>query len=173
MEAKTLPYIISQKQSVLTTGFLSLISFTIPFLLGHPQILVGAIVNAGLFLAALFLPKKQLVSLVFLPSLGVLSRGLIFGPLTPFLILVLPFIWFSNWFLTQVFKKAYSFKLGFILSVLLAAGLKTLFLFSSTWTLVNLKVLPKPFLISMGQIQFITACLGGVIAWLVKKVSKI
>jgi len=63
---------------------LAVLSFLIPFSLGHSQFLTGTLVNTFLFLAALFLPKRLLWPLIFLPSLAVLSRGLIFGPLTVF-----------------------------------------------------------------------------------------
>ncbi len=166
--SQSLPLVLPQQRLLITFSLLGFLSFAMPFSLGHPQLLVGTIVNACLFSAALFLPKKFLYPLVFFPSLGVLSRGLIFGSLTPFLSLLLPFIWLSNMFLVNTFKKLY--KLGYIFSALLAAVLKAGFLFASASILVKLKILPQPFLISMGQLQMITALLGAGVTFILVKV---
>jgi hypothetical protein len=165
---KSLPFVLPPQTLLLSFAFLGFLSFAVTFSLGHPQLLVGTIVNACLFSAALYLPKKFLYPLIFLPSLGVLSRGLIFGPLTPFLVLMLPFIWFSNMLLVQVFKNF--FYLGFIISALLAAVLKAVFLFSCAFVLVKFKVLPQPFLVAMGQLQLITALLGAILSFISKKI---
>ena len=105
---------------------LSFLSFIVPFSLGHPQWLVGTIINASLFLAAIFLPKKFFTPLIILPSLGVLGRGIIFGPFTSFLIYFLPFIWLGNLILILVFKMLYkkSSNFKYFLSVFCAAAVK-------------------------------------------------
>lgn len=166
--SKPLPLTLPSQKLLITFSFLSFFSFALPFSLGHPQLLVGTIVNACLFTAALYLPVKFLYALVFFPSLGVLSRGLIFGPLTSFLVLMLPFIWLGNVFLINVFKKLYS--LGFIASALLAAILKTAFLFTTAFILVKVKILPQLFLVSMGQLQLVTALLGASLSFIIRQV---
>jgi hypothetical protein len=67
-------------------------SFALPFLLGHPQLLVGILVNAFLVLGALHMKKYSLLPLIMLPSLGVLARGVVFGPFTMFLVYMIPLI---------------------------------------------------------------------------------
>ena len=89
-------YTLSLIQENLEFFFYSFIAFVIPFVIGHPQIVVGIIVNASLVLAALNLKNKKLVPIIFLPSVAVLSKGLIFGSFTIFLIYIIPFIWISN-----------------------------------------------------------------------------
>jgi len=160
--------LVSEKTLFLGLAFLS---FSIPFSLGHSQLLTGTLVNAFLFSAALFLPKRLLWPLLFLPSLAVLSRGLIFGPLTVFLIFLLPFVWVGNFLLVFIFKKVYNL-LGFGLGVLSAALSKQIFLFTFTFAFFKIGLLPRLFLTTMGLNQFLTASLGGLLAWLIFKKVK-
>ena len=72
MEEKTLsisfPINLSAVASSLVFAGLSILSIIIPFSLGHPQLLVGTIVNACLFLAVIFLPSKYYLPLaIFIP----------------------------------------------------------------------------------------------------------
>lgn len=166
---KTLSTSITNKAISLTYVSISFLCFVIPFLLGHPQILVGTIVNAGLFLAALFLPQLMVYSLVFFPSLAVLSRGIIFGPLTSFLFLMIPFIWLGNFLLVSVFKKILAIKESYWLAAIAASLVKFLFLFSISLLLFRLKILPQAFITTMGIFQLITALLGSLVAFIIKK----
>lgn len=149
-------------QFVLFIG-LSLLSFSVPFFLGHPQWLVGTTINACLFLGAIFLPKKFILPLIIFPSLGVLSRGIIFGPLTMFLVYFLPFIWLANLALILVFKKVFP-HLNYFFSVFLAAAAKFLFLFIVANVYFEFALVPKIFLQLMGINQFLTALAGGIIS---------
>ena len=139
---------------------LACFSFIIPFSLGHSQFLTGTLTNSFLFLAIIFLPRRLFWPLIFLPSLAVLSRGLIFGPLTIFLIYLLPFIWLGNYFLMVVFKKIND-RYNFYLSVFLAALVKGLVIFIPTFFFFKINLLPYFFLRTMGFNQFLTAILGG------------
>jgi hypothetical protein len=128
---------------------------------------VGTVVNATLVLAALkFDSRKELLPLLFAPSLGVLARGLIFGPMTPFLLIMLPFIWVGNailvWGISEIHKKKeknYGIALG------VSSIAKTIFLFSVAFILVSLAILPSPFLAAMGILQLQTAIMGGLLAF--------
>lgn len=146
---------------------LFLVGFLVPFTMGHPQELVGVLVNATLVLSAIeFGLKKKTLPLLFAPSLGVLARGLIFGPLTPFLLIMLPFIWISNAILvygvSKIFKekeKNYGIALG------VSAAAKSGFLFGVSFVLVSAAILPPMFLTAMGIIQLYTALVGGALAF--------
>lgn len=140
------------------------IAFFIPFLIGHPQILVGTIVNAMLIVSALELNTKKTLPIIFAPSLGVLARGLIFGPFTPFLAIMIPFIWVGNTILV-VGIKFLNKKTNYWLALGLATGAKVGFLFSIALTLVSLSILPAMFLIVMGEMQLLTAISGGIVAF--------
>lgn len=144
----------------------SAVCFLVPFLIGHPQLVVGVLVNAALILASLNLKGWKLLPVVILPSIAVLSRGLIFGPFTVFLLYMIPFIWISNWILVWSFKK---FNLGLKLnrwSVLgIGTSLKAGFLFGSAFLLVKFGVLPVLFLTTMGLLQVYTAVAGGLLAF--------
>lgn len=135
-------------------------AFFVPFSLGHPQWLVGMIVNACLFLSAIFLPQKYWLAIAVLPSLGVLARGAVFGPFTLFLVYFLPFIWLGNLILIWVFRRV-----GFIA----AAAAKFLFLFLTASIYFKFYIVPAIFLQAMGLNQLATALAGGTIAFLILK----
>lgn len=172
-KTKTLSLPLTSSIAILTFIGLSLLSLIFPFSLGHPQWLVGAIVNACLFLSAIFLPKKYFAPLIILPSLGVLGRGIIFGPFTYFLVYFLPFIWFGNLILILFFKKLYrtfDSKLShsrFFLAVFCASAVKFLFLMAVANLYFGLNLVPKLFLQVMGINQLFTALAGGAIAWFI------
>lgn len=169
MNRNSLPIVLQSRTLLITFTLISFLSFAIPFSLGHPQIIVGSIVNASLFLSAIFLPEKFIYPVIFMPSLAVLSRGIIFGPFTPFLVFMIPFIWVGNWLLVFVFKKVFNLYKNYWLAVFSAAFLKQLFLFTMAVLLFRLHFVPKIFLTTMGIFQFITASLGGILAFLIKK----
>lgn len=157
----SLPLELSSLSAGIIFISMSLASFFVPFALGHPQWLVGTIVNACLFLGAAYLPKKYFIPLAVLPSLGVLARGLVFGPLTLFLVYFLPFIWLGNLVLILSFKR-----FGFIG----AACAKFLFLFLLANIYFRLSVVPAVFISLMGLNQLATALSGGLIALLILKI---
>lgn len=162
------PVILTNKVSVMVfTGIFSL-SFFIPFSLGHPQWLVGTIVNTCLFLAVIFLPRKFFLPLIIFPSLGVLARGVIFGPFTPFLIYFLPFIWLSNLVLILMFKKLYFS--NYFFAIFIASAAKYLFLFAAANTYFKLHFVPAVFLQAMGTSQLFTAVTGGIISFIFFKI---
>jgi len=156
-----LPIIMENKKAMLFFVSIFSLSFFVPFFLSHSQLLTGIIVNACLFSAAVFMPKRFFIPLIVFPSLGVLARGIIFGPLTVFLIYFLPFIWLSNLILISVFKKFYS--LNSFISVFIAAVAKYLFLFITASLYFKFKFIPAVFLQTMGINQFLTALIGGII----------
>jgi len=136
-----------------------------PFFLGHPQLVVGVVVNAALILAALNMKNHMLIPIILLPSVGVLSRGLIFGPFTNFLLVMMPFIWIGNFILIYAFKKLMlEKKLNRWLTLGIGAVAKTGFLFLSAFVLFKLNLLPALFLTTMGLFQLYTAVAGGVLA---------
>jgi len=161
-----LPINLSTSIPVLIFIGLSLLSFSIPFALGHPQGLVGTIVNACLLLAAIFLPRKFILPLIVFPSLGVLARGIIFGPFTMLLVYFLPFIWLANLVLILVFEKLFS-HLNYFFSVFFGATAKALFLFTIANVYFQLSLAPKIFVQLMGLNQFLTALAGGTISWII------
>ena len=68
------------------------LAFLVPMIFSSPQWLIGTMVNALLFIAALKLDFKKQLPIIILPSLGALAHGVLFGPLTVFLLYFLPFI---------------------------------------------------------------------------------
>lgn len=154
VEKNALEYFFSNYELFLYSG----VCFFIPFLLGHPQWLVGTIVNAGLVLTALNLKGLKVLPPILLPSLAVLARGAIFGPFTPALLYMVPFIWLGNGILVNSFQ---SFKPSIALFV--GALGKAGFLFTSAFLLNKIGLVPPLFLTAMGIMQLYTALSGGLI----------
>ena len=151
----------------------SAVCFFIPFLLAHPQLLVGSIVNASLILAAFNLKSYKMLPVIMIPSLGVLTKGLIFGPFTIFLIYMIPFIWIGNSILVYAFKKLHLHrKVNKWVTLVIGTLAKTAFLFGAAFVLVKVGVLPAMFLTAMGLLQLYTALLGGVIAFSIQGIKK-
>ncbi|MGV8171155.1 MAG: hypothetical protein ACP5OA_00505 [Candidatus Woesearchaeota archaeon] len=146
---------------------LSMIGFFLPFVLSHPQIIVGIIVNAMLIIGATYLRGHKILPLILLPSIGVLTAGIIFGTYTIFLLYLIPFIWLGNAIYVYVYKHV-SFRentwKGRILGVGIASILKVGFLLGITFLLVQLLIVPIIFLTVMGLLQLVTALIGGIVA---------
>lgn len=151
----------------------TLAAFLIPFTLGHPQLLVGTLVNSALFLAALNLKGFKMLPIIIAPSLGVLTKGLIFGPLTIFLVYMIPFIWIGNALLVYSFK-AFNVdkKVNSLVSIGISAAAKTIFLFAVAYVLFKLNLVPQIFLTTMGLFQLYTAVAGGIVALGIHKAKK-
>lgn len=166
-------YSVSYFQQFFEMFIYSGVCFLLPLFIGHPQIVVGVLVNTMLILSALNLQKYKLLPVILLPSLGVLISGLIFGSLTVYLLYFIPFIWIGNSILVFSFKY---FKLGeklnYFVALFIGSALKATFLFSVAYILVKLSIVPAIFLTVMGGMQLTTALLGGLIAYPVQKIKK-
>jgi hypothetical protein len=129
-----------------------------PFLLVGPQLFVGTMVNMSLIGSALYTKGRKLVPIMILPSLGVLSRGLIFGPMTIFLVYMLPFIWLGNAILVFSVKLFHlKMKRSYAFASVFGSCIKFILLFSSALLLYTLGIIPAAFVIAMGTVQLITA----------------
>jgi len=158
------------KQKVIELVAYSLIAFFIPFFIGHPQLLVGTMVNATLILSSVYLKRNFLLPVIFMPSIAVLSRGLIFGPFTIFLVYFVPFIWVGNFMLVAFFKGLYlKNKTNYFITLLSGSFAKAFFLFLIALLFFKLNLIPEIFLTTMGTMQFTTAILGGITAFAIIK----
>ncbi len=138
--------------------------YLIPLVLSGSQLVVGSVVNAALFTAALHLNRRTLFLLAVLPSLGALSHGVLFGPLSWFLFYFLPFIWAGNRILIDIFRQTRVLPAAWA-RIVLAAALKALLLFVAANFYYRWQIVPKPFITAMGLIQFETAVIGGFSVW--------
>lgn len=142
------------------------ICFFLPFFLHQSQYLTGTIINTALVLSALRLKTNKLLPIIIMPSLGVLMAGLLFGTLTNYLLYLIPFIWIGNasliYFVRKINKK--------LVSLPVATVIKAGFLFSATFILVKLTLIPSAFLVAMGPIQLLTSLSGGTIAFGINKI---
>ncbi|MEM4598526.1 MAG: hypothetical protein QW400_02445 [Candidatus Diapherotrites archaeon] len=150
-----------------------LFCFFLPFLLSHSQqqLIVGTLVNAMLVLSAIRLRMRYSMPAIFLPSLGVVSAGMLFGNLTQYLILLVPFIWIGNFALVSVFKKMS--RRPFHIRALSAAALKASLLSIATFALVLFSLVPSALLVPMSLVQFVTALSGSALAFAMLKGLKL
>lgn len=158
-------YILSNIQQNIELIMYTALCFFMPFFIGHPQLVVGIAVNAALVLAALNLKGYKALPIIILPSVAVLSRGLVFGPFTMFLIYMIPFVWIGNSLLVFSIKYLNLHKNKnryFAIGVGIAA--KVAFLFVSAYVLFSLGIIPAAILGAMGLLQLYTAIAGSALA---------
>ncbi len=151
-------------------GFAGVATF-LPFFI-HVQWLTGPIVNAILILVLFLVGIRSALVLCLIPSLMALSGGLLPAILAP----VVPFIMISNvlfiiiidWFYNNIKEEKKAYWLG----VVIAAGLKFVFLFLSVSIIGKLLIKPE-LTVKVAQLmswpQFATAVTGGMIAWVILK----
>ncbi len=141
---------------------LPVVAFAIPFFVAGPQWLTGTAVNCLLILAAARLPRRLVLPVIILPSVGAVAHGMLFGPFTSFLLFFVPFIWVGNWLFTTLFLSLRRF--SEIVAVCTGALTKAAFLALSALVFFRLHLVPELFVRSMGLMQFLTALAGGALA---------
>ena len=166
-------YLISNYHELFETVVYSAVAFLVPFFLGHSQLVTGMIVNMALVLAALNLRNGKLLPVIFLPSIGALAGGMIFGPFTIYLVYMIPFIWAGNFLLVYLVKRlSLSGRKNSLLSLGAGAAVKSAFIFAGALALFSLAVIPKQLLVPMGILQLATALIGGNLALGVQRLKK-
>ena len=162
----------SMKSEAIEIVLYSLVGFFLPFMLAHPQWLVGTIVNAMLISAAMSVRGYKLLPVILLPSIGVVAAGMIFGMFTPFLFYMIAFIWIGNALLVGIFKFFNVHKKwDYASTLIIGAGVKSLFLFIAAFVLFKFGLIPVVFLSAMGIMQWVTVMSGGVLAFCFEKVK--
>ncbi len=152
-------WLLENIDTILLTSFYAL-SFSIPFLIEKPQILVGMCINLLITISTLKFGLKKTIPILILPSLSAYLHGILFNGATIFLLYLIPFIILSNLIYSSVIYKVGNK----YISVILGSFLKTVFLFSVANIFVNSFNLPTIFLTTMGINQLITALTGGILA---------
>ena len=167
-------YILSNTHQYFEMILYSVVCYALPLLIGHSQIVVGIIVNALLITSALNLKEYKLLPVIIVPALGALSRGILFGPFTIFLIYLIPFIWIGNAILVFAFKwLKLHLKQNYWLTLILGSAAKAGFLFAIAFILFKLNIIPVIFLTAMGTLQLTTAIFGGIAAYGIHKIKKL
>jgi len=138
--------------------------------LAHNQIIVGTVVNSLLFFTASNIEKRYHWLVAVFPSILALFQGFLFGSFTIFLAYFLPFIWVGNYLLMTVSEK---FKKNSNIALFVSPVVKSLFLFSIAFILVNTHFVPRIFLTSMGIFQLLTAVFGGILFIIVNKLVNV
>ena len=146
----------------------SFAAFFIPFAFQGPQLLIGSVVNALLVGVALEKEAWKALPIIALPSLGVITYGLLFGSFTPFLALMVPFIWLGNAALVQGMKSLES-RFGYWRALVASAAIKSGVLFTAAFALNAFGLVPAAIVAAMGIMQFVTALIGGSATGLAKR----
>ena len=138
------------------------ISVVVPSLI-HSQYVTGPLVNAMLLIAVVLLGPFEAVMIGIIPSTVALSSGLLPLVLAP----MVPFIMISNAIFIALFHyiRPKSFSLGVVVGGLV----KFAFLYGAVTLLMKTmlsEALVSTLAIMMGYPQFLTALIGGVIAFL-------
>ncbi len=158
---------VNVKQLVSIIGLAGTASF-LPFVF-HVQWITGPIINAILILSLLILGVRSAVFIALIPSIMALSGGLLPVILAP----VVPFIMLSNIifiFSIEYFQRySWSFAKRYWIGVTVGSFLKFLFLLTSVNWIGHI-LIKQELLIKVAQMmswpQFVTAMLGGLIAWM-------
>lgn len=140
--------------------FIVLLSVSImaPFI--HNQIITGSIVNALLFISVFTIGINGALLLCLIPSIFALLAGTLSSVFSSFI----PFIVVAN--ILLVISFGYLRKSNYWLGVVSASLLKFLFLLITSISV--LKIVSPVF----GWLQFLTALIGGVLAYFLLKFSK-
>ncbi|MDD5112199.1 MAG: hypothetical protein PHG85_06620 [Candidatus Altiarchaeota archaeon] len=152
-------YQLAEMLALCTLGFL------LPFAFGHPQLLIGAAVNAFLIRSAASLPSYKLAPVIIAPAVVALARGVLFGPFTPYLALMVPFIWVGNALLVYAFKARIANGWNYAATLTASSLVKAAFLYLAAFVLYSAGLIPAAILGAMGVMQLSTALIGGAIAY--------
>ncbi|MFA5021618.1 MAG: ECF transporter S component [Patescibacteria group bacterium] len=150
-------------EKILVFSALTILMAYLPTVI-HSQLITGPLINMALILAVFLVGPIEAVFLGLMPSVLALISGLLPLALAP----VVPFIMISNIILIGVYYYLGKNKFG--ISIFLASFLKFLFLYSITnLLLINLLPAKISLLLAsmMGGLQFITATIGGLLAYAV------
>jgi hypothetical protein len=159
-------YSLRYSQELFEMVIYTVVAFFLPLMVGHPQIIVGVLVNSFLITTALNVKGFRVLPVIISPVLGALSRGILFGPFTVFLVYMVPFIWIGNAILVFAFKSLnLDKKVNYWITLLTGSVVKAAFLFGIAYLLFSLKLVPALFLTTMGIFQLYTAILGGIVAF--------
>jgi len=166
-------YSLPRLQEYVEMAIYATIAFSLPFLLGHEQLLVGAVVNCALVLAALNLKGARLLPVIILPSIGAYLAGLIFGVASTALLYMIPFIWAGNAVLVVAIKYfVLDKKTNRVAALGIGATAKAAFLFLAAFALLSFGMVPAVFLTAMGVFQLATALAGGAAALALHEAKK-
>ena len=162
----------SKARDIAEFGFYSTLAFFVPIFFLHSQLFTGILVNSMLVCSALYIKGwKKIIPLLVLPSVGALSKGFLFGPLTVYLFYMMPFIWVGNAIFVFSIKTIYlKEKKNFLLATIYGSVFKSVFLFSCAFLLYSFGIVPVMFLTVFGLMQFTTAFGAGIIIWPINKI---
>lgn len=138
----------------------SVIAFFVPFLIGHPQIIVGVIINFMLIRSAYYSSLKKTLPVIILPSLAVFFRGMMFGNLTSQLIYLIPFIIIGNFVLVFLSKQYFKKNKNLLGHSLKGILIKVVIIFAGTLLVYAFGLVPVFFLQTMASLQIVTALIA-------------
>jgi len=155
------------------TWFLTLASLAIliPVFI-HVQWIAGPMVNAIFVVTLFLLGVKRALAIAIVPSLIALSSGTLPAMLAP----AVPFIVMGNMIyilsINYIYANFSNKEKGYWQGIFLGSGLKFAFLFLSSGFIIKIFT-SETVAVKIGQMmtwtQFMTALMGGMIAWIILK----
>jgi hypothetical protein len=143
--------------------------FVTPIVLQN-QVLVGPLVNAILIRSGIRHSDEQLLLTSIIPSISVLASGMLLQNLTPYMMVMIPFIWLGNLSIALVSRYFFVTKMrNYFASTFFAAGVKAIILLTAAFLFLQFALVPKEFLIIFGANQLITGIFGAIIAYFIIK----
>lgn len=159
-----------KKEAIITlVNFIALLGVAVIVPLFHNQMATGPIINAVFFVAVMMVGVEKALFISLIPSVIALSIGLLPIILAP----MIPFIMIGNVILISGFN--FLKDKNYWLAVILSSFLKFIFLYASSFIVVNL-IMKKEIASSISSMmswpQLITALLGGFLAYIFLKIIK-
>ncbi len=143
----------------------------------HKQLIIGTIVNSALFASALYVSdNKKIIALSLLPSISSMATGILFGGLTYYSKLMIPFIWIGNLSLVYLTKLLMN-KIKYIPAGIVGIVVKVGVIYGGFQLLTHIVDFPAKVAnvmgTAMGITQVYTASLGFVVSLIIMGVRKI
>jgi hypothetical protein len=161
----------AMRREFLTFSFYILALCSVALLPTH-QLIVGTLVNSILISAAFRFNFIKIIGLSVVPSVVLVLTGIVFGGLTQYVVIMLPFVWLGNVAISGLVKYIITQKkYSSVFAIIAGATLKTTILFSTVAGYYLLGLIPAQLLVAFGVFQFITAVAGATIGLQLKKVN--
>ena len=143
----------------------------------HKQLIIGTIVNSALFASALYISdNKKIIALSLLPSISSMATGILFGGLTYYSKLMIPFIWIGNLSLVYLTKLLMN-KIKYIPAGIVGIVVKVSVIYGGFLLLTHIVDFPAKVAsvmgTAMGITQVYTASLGFIVSLIIIGVRKI
>lgn len=141
----------------------------------YKQLIIGSIVNASLFLSALYIKNtKIIIGMSTLPSISNILSGLLFASLTKYATIMIPFIWIGNLSIIYV-SRFFMKRTNYYISSGISIFTKVFIIYCGFLIVSNLFNYPSKVInvmnVSMGITQLYTCISGFILSVIIDKLK--